>query len=111
MASPSVLGGVVLGVVAVVLGFAGRARANRGEADNGGVAVAGVVLGFLAVVTGIAFVVIYFSLFKSAGGDQYLHCMENAGSDRARQQKCTDQLRDQVGDRFGVTLPPATPQR
>lgn len=111
LASPSVLGGVALGVVAVALGFAGRARALRGEADNGGVAIAGVVLGFLAVATGIAFIVIYFSLFKGVGGDQYLHCMEQAGSNRAGQQQCADQLRDRIGSEFGVTLPPAPPKR
>ena len=38
----SVAGGIVLGVVAVILGFLGRGRVKRGEADNGGVAIAGI---------------------------------------------------------------------
>jgi len=41
---------IALGVVAVVLGFLGHARAKRGTANNGGVAIAGIVLGVIAVL-------------------------------------------------------------
>src|SRR4051794_20200822 len=34
LASFSVAGGIVLGIVAVIIGFAGRSRAKRGEANN-----------------------------------------------------------------------------
>nr|MCH9732457.1 DUF4190 domain-containing protein [Actinomycetes bacterium] len=54
----SVVGGVVLGVVAVILGFLGRGRVKRGEADNGGVAIAGIVLGLLSIVVSIVVIAI-----------------------------------------------------
>ncbi|MBV8927948.1 MAG: DUF2156 domain-containing protein, partial [Mycobacteriaceae bacterium] len=41
----SVVLGVILGIVAVVIGFAARGRVKRGEANNGGIAIAGIVLG------------------------------------------------------------------
>ena len=50
----SVFGGIIFGIVAVVIGFAARRRVKRGEANNGGIAIAGIVLGFLAIILGIA---------------------------------------------------------
>ena len=46
----TVAGGVILGVSAVIIGFVARGRVKRGEATNGGVAIAGIVLGFLAII-------------------------------------------------------------
>ncbi|WP_405763734.1 DUF4190 domain-containing protein [Streptomyces sp. NBC_01420] len=47
--------GVLLGVLALVFGIIGRGRAQRGEADNGGVALAGIILGSIGIVVGAAF--------------------------------------------------------
>src|ERR1700722_4273019 len=46
----TVLGGIVLGVLAVIFGIVGRGRANRGEATNRGSATAGIVTGVIGVV-------------------------------------------------------------
>ncbi|MFI5984860.1 DUF4190 domain-containing protein [Streptomyces sp. NPDC051555] len=43
---------VVMGIVAVVFGALGRQRAGRGEADNGGMALAGLILGIVGIVLG-----------------------------------------------------------
>src|ERR1700758_888083 len=55
----SVVGGVMFGIVAAVMGFIARGRVKRGEANNGGVALAGVVLGFLSIVAGLVFILIW----------------------------------------------------
>ncbi|GFH35426.1 DUF4190 domain-containing protein [Streptomyces pacificus] len=47
--------GIALGVLALVFGFIGRARARRGEANNGGMALAGIILGAVGIVVGAAF--------------------------------------------------------
>ncbi|MFF1963727.1 DUF4190 domain-containing protein [Streptomyces sp. NPDC058232] len=47
--------GVVLGVLALILGLIGRGRAKRGEATNGGMALAGVILGSIGIVISGAF--------------------------------------------------------
>jgi hypothetical protein len=107
----TVLGAVALGGVAVVLGFAGRARVKRQEADNGGVATAGIVLGALAIIAGIASIFIYVSIWKTAGGDEYVNCMTKAGPDPSLQQRCTDRFRKHFENRFSVTLTPAAPER
>ncbi|MEU0834256.1 DUF4190 domain-containing protein [Streptomyces sp. NPDC056231] len=47
--------GVVLGVLALIFGLIGRGRVSRGEANNGGVALAGIILGSLGIVISGAF--------------------------------------------------------
>lgn len=102
----SVVGGVVLGAVAVVLGIIGHGRAKRGEADNGGVAIAGVVLGLLAVIAGIACIFVYVGIFRTAGGGDYIDCMSKAGSDPAGQQQCTERFREHFENKFGSAEAP-----
>lgn len=97
----SVVGGVLLGIVAVVLGFIGHGRAKRGEADNGGVAIAGMVLGVLAVIAGIGCIFVYVGIWRTAGGGDYVDCMTKAGSDPAAQQQCTEKFREHFEDKFG----------
>jgi hypothetical protein len=106
----SVVVAIVLGLVAVVIGFFGRGRVKRGTANNGGVAIAGIVLGTLAVVVGLAFVAIWTEVWKDVGGGDYIDCMQKAGSDHFQQQRCADQFRQNVQDRLSVTLTP-TPVR
>jgi hypothetical protein len=102
----SVFGGVILGLVAVVIGFAARGRVKRGEATNGGVAIAGIVLGFLAIVVGLLFIPIWIGVFKYVGGTDYVDCLSKAGSDQNAIQKCADQFRNRIESSFSVTLTP-----
>jgi hypothetical protein len=106
VSSFSVAGGVVLGIVAVILGFMGRGRVKRGEADNGGVALAGLVLGVLAIVVGLAFIAIWVGLFKEVGAGDYFDCLQQAGQDRAKVQECSDQFRQSVEDKLTETRAP-----
>ncbi|WP_405805765.1 DUF4190 domain-containing protein [Streptomyces sp. NBC_00210] len=43
---------VVLGVLALIFGILGRKRAQRGEATNGGMALAGIILGSVGIAIG-----------------------------------------------------------
>lgn len=107
--SCSVVLGVVFGIVGAVLGVVGHKRAQRGEANNGGMAIAGIVLGIMGAVVGLAFVPIWIAVSRESGVGNYVDCLQNAGSDRARQQQCVDQFRDRVQDQFGVTVTPTPP--
>jgi len=102
----SVVGGILLGIVAVILGFAGRARAKRGEATNGGTALAGIIVGVVAMVAGLAFIAFWVGLFNQVGASDYFDCLQEAGQDRAKVQECSDQFRQSVEDRFTVTPTP-----
>jgi hypothetical protein len=96
--------GLVLGIVAMVLGFVGRGRAKRGEANNGGVALGGILLGFLAIVGAIVAAALWFFAFKEAGFNDYYDCMTKAGQDQDAQQKCADQFTHNLETKFSVTL-------
>lgn len=102
----SLVGGVVLGVVAVILGFIGWGRAKRGEATNGGIAVAGIVLGFLSIIEAI--VVIWLAVwgFNEVGGTDYIDCISRAGNDQEAVQRCADEFQQRVEDQFDVTVTP-----
>jgi hypothetical protein len=85
--------GVLLGLVAVVLGIVGLVRANRGEADNRGQAVAGLVTGGLALLLGIVFTISIGTWFATHVNDfqRFGNCMDNAVGAAAREQ-CARQL-------------------
>ncbi|MFF6998098.1 DUF4190 domain-containing protein [Streptomyces sp. NPDC008313] len=51
---------IVLGVLGVVFGALGRARARRGEATNGGQALAGIICGAVGIALGAALLVMFF---------------------------------------------------
>ena len=108
VSSFSIVGGIVLGLVAVVLGFLGRARAKRGEADNGGVALAGIVLGVVAVIAGLSFIAVWVGLFRQVGANDYFDCLQQAGQDRDKVQMCSDEFRSSVESRFST---PGRPTR
>lgn len=47
--------GIILGVLALIFGIVGRKRAGRGEATNGGMALAGIILGSIGALISAAF--------------------------------------------------------
>lgn len=98
----SIAGGIVGGLIAVILGFTGRGRAKRGEADNGPIANAGIGLGALAVVVGVAFVPIWIGFFAEAGMGDYIRCMERAGVDRPAQVQCENTFRERVEKNYNL---------
>ncbi|MFJ2115196.1 MULTISPECIES: DUF4190 domain-containing protein [unclassified Streptomyces] len=59
--------GVILGVLALIFGIVGRRRATRGEATNGGMALAGIILGAIGAVLSAAFLA--FLVFAIAYGE------------------------------------------
>jgi hypothetical protein len=84
----TVVGGIVLGIVAVVLGILGRGRAKRHEATNGSSATAGIVLGAIALVLSGALIAFGFSLLTGESGEELRDCLADAGSDAAAQRQC-----------------------
>ena len=80
-----VIGGL-FGVVAIVLGFLGRGRAKRGEATNGGMALAGIILGVIGVLLTAAVIAIGASFLGEFG--TLSECLSSAGQDQAEIDQC-----------------------
>lgn len=100
ISSVSVVGGVLLGIGAVILGFIARGRVKSGEANNGGVALAGIILGIISIIAGLAFIAIWVGLFREVGGGGYIECLQRAGQDSAAVQQCSDEFRQSMTNRF-----------
>jgi hypothetical protein len=85
--------GAFLGLLAVLFGILGLMRANRGEADNRGQAVAGLVTGGLALLLGIFFTISVGTWFATHVNDfrRFGNCMDQANTPAAREQ-CGRQL-------------------
>ena len=85
--------GALLGLVAVLFGILGLIRANRGEADNRGQAVAGLITGALALLFGILFSISVGTWFATHTNDfrRFGNCMDGAVGAAAREQ-CARQL-------------------
>ncbi|OBB59323.1 DUF4190 domain-containing protein [Mycobacterium sp. 852013-51886_SCH5428379] len=103
----SVYGGVVLGIVAVILGVIGRSRAKRGEATNGGIALAGIVLGLLSIIVAIVAIVLTVQFVQEVGGTDLYDCLQQAGSDSEAQQECQDQFQQNIEEQFNISVTPS----
>jgi hypothetical protein len=102
----SVFGGIIGGIVAVIIGFVGYGRAKRGEATNGGVAIAGIVLGFVAIIASLIFIPIWIAIFNAIGVTDYTECLVRAGSDQEAVQRCADQFQEHIENQFSITVTP-----
>lgn len=89
----TIAGGIVLGLLAVIFGILGYRRQSRGEATNGGTALAGAIVGGLALVFSAVVLVLGASLLGSEEFGDLTECMANAGS-AAEQQQCEDEFND-----------------
>lgn len=103
----TLVGGIILGIVSIVLGGIGHSRARKGQATNGGLAIAGIVLGVVALVGAIALIAIGVIWFRNVGGADYIDCVRNAGNDQSAIDRCNDQFRHHIEERYSVTLTPA----
>lgn len=79
--------GVVLGIIAVILGFLARGRVKRGEATNGGMALAGIIAGIIGFVVAAIFISVTV-LFATSDAGQ---CVIDAGGNQAALDACTQQ--------------------
>jgi len=65
--------GLILGIIAVVLGVLGRRKVTSGRTtQHGGLALAGIITGVLAIVLGVLFIAFLAALFNDEGFQQQL---------------------------------------
>ena len=92
----TVFGGIVLGILALVLGIIAARRAGRGEAPGRGRAIAGIVTGVLGLLLSIALIAIGASILNSGSGKTLQQCLQQAGNDQPAQQQCATEYQKSV---------------
>ena len=93
----TVIGGVLGGLLAIVLGFFALSRVKRGLGGGRGMAITGIVLGALGLVLAVALVSVGLSFLNSDTGQQLQECLQKAGDDMAAQEQCRRELQDDLG--------------
>ncbi|HEY2764467.1 MAG TPA: DUF4190 domain-containing protein [Pseudonocardiaceae bacterium] len=93
----TIIGGIIFGVLALIFGLLGRARAKRGESTAGGMSIAGVVLGILGLLIAIGLIAVGASIINSPTGRNYQHCIERSGSDPVQIRQCAEDFGRQLG--------------
>ncbi|MEU1984732.1 DUF4190 domain-containing protein [Nocardia sp. NPDC019395] len=105
----TVAGGIFFGLVAVVLGAIAMVKARRGTAGGGVMAVVSLILGVVAIVAAIVCGVLLWGFWNDVGGDDYVGCLERAGTDQAAITQCDERFQQHLEDQFGETLVPPEP--
>lgn len=103
----SVLGGVLLGALAIVMGFVGRGRVTHSEADNRTVATSGIALGVLAIIVSLAIIPAWMRLAREVEMTTYLECSAKA-TDQDGARRCADGLQERIDEVFRGEQPSAS---
>ena len=88
--------GGLLGLIAIILGVIGRKRAKRGEATNGGMALAGIITGAIGLLLTILAVAGIAAVFNSDEGRSFVDCLANADTPE-EQQQCQTEVNEGAG--------------
>ncbi|MGH3308974.1 MAG: DUF4190 domain-containing protein [Streptomyces sp.] len=89
----TILGGLLLGLLAVIFGILGFRRGKRGQATNGTLAIVGAVIGGLALIASAVVAAVGLSLVNSGEFDNLEDCVRNAQT-QAEERKCQDDFAD-----------------
>lgn len=93
--------GGLLGLVAVLLGFLARGKVKRGEATNGGMALAGIITGVIGLLLTVAVVAGVAALFNSGEFSNLTECLQDAAGDQEAIDECSRQFEDSVSGLAG----------
>jgi hypothetical protein len=89
--------GGLLGIPGLVFGILARRRAKRGEATNGGVALAGIITSVVGMVLLAAYVTVAVLVFTSDTGQRFFDCLDAARNSNTANQQCSDQFVRDLG--------------
>ncbi|MEV5433247.1 DUF4190 domain-containing protein [Streptomyces sp. NPDC052701] len=90
----TVVGGIVLGLLALVFGILGYRRKKRGLATNGVMALVGAVAGALALVGSSIILAAGVAVFNSDEFKNYSDCVEHADTASERERCARDFQKD-----------------
>ncbi|MEW1612577.1 MULTISPECIES: DUF4190 domain-containing protein [unclassified Streptomyces] len=87
----TVVGGLLLGLLAPVFGILGALRARQGRAPRRVMAIVGAVLGALGLIGSVIVLIVGISVFNSDSFKNLEDCMQSANS-QAEEDRCADEF-------------------
>jgi hypothetical protein len=90
----TVIGGIALGLLAVIFGILGYRRKKRGLATNGVMALVGAITGALALIGSSVILAAGVAVFNSDEFKNYSDCVEHADTASEREQCAQDFEKD-----------------
>ncbi|WP_432149553.1 DUF4190 domain-containing protein [Streptomyces sp. bgisy029] len=85
----TIVGGLLLGLLALVFGILGTLRARQGRAPRKGMAIAGTVLGALGLIGSVIVLIFAVNVANSDSFKNLEDCLQNAGS-QAEEDRCAE---------------------
>ena len=94
----TVVGGILLGLVAVVLGIVALSKIKRGRASGKPMAIIGIITGALALLAAVALIAVGASILNSESGQNLQDCLADAGTDADAQAECQQEFQEELMD-------------
>jgi hypothetical protein len=96
LSSWTIIGGVLLGLGAVIVGLVALTRIKQGRAQGRAMAVIGIVAAVIGLLVAIGLIVLGASFLNSDSGQKLRDCLEQAGNDEAAQAQCQRDFEDDL---------------
>lgn len=96
----TIVGGILLGIAALVVGLVAVSRARKGAGGGKGLAIAGIVLGVLGAAISGALLAFGLSFLGSEEAQDLQQCLQQAGDDQAAVAQCQRDFEGDLQDRF-----------
>jgi hypothetical protein len=98
LSSWTVIGGILLGLAAVILGLIALSKIKRGQAGGKAMAIIGIIAGALGLIIAVALIAIGASLLNSESGQNLQDCLEDAGNDQEAQAQCQREFQEELSN-------------
>ncbi|MDQ0401686.1 DUF4190 domain-containing protein [Streptomyces sp. DSM 40167] len=93
----TVIGGALLGLLALIFGIIGARRARGGRAPRRGMSIVGAVLGVLGLIASVVIIAIGASILNSDEFKDFDDCVQHADSQSER-DACADDFEQDVNN-------------
>ena len=98
LSSFTVIGGILFGLIALVLGFIASSKAKKGTAGGRGLAIGGIVTGLLGLIIAGVLIALGAAFLNSDSVQNLQDCVENAGNDQAEVDRCSEEFGNNLED-------------
>ena len=98
LSSWTVIGGILLGLAAVIVGLIALSKIRQRRASGKAMAIIGIITGVLGLAVSVGLIAIGASLLNSESGKNLQDCLEDAGNDQQAQTQCERDFQDELSN-------------